>query len=459
MPTSAKYQGWIVSGIFNGLQKLSIPVFGVISTMLLAKRALTKDEMGVWALFLILTSFVELIRQALVKTSLIRYVNHSKKSEHPLVLSAAFILNIIISISLMLILACTAVPLENVMNASGFAEMIYIFLIGILLLIPFSHFEWILYSHSKFKELFWIFFWRQGITLILLVGAMMWKGKVSLNELVVFYLIGLVIGAFIGYRYVRIHLTNKFILTKEWIGKLWHFGKYVFGSGVSTLVFANAGGMMLSPLLGSTVYTASQSIASRVLNLADMPSQVLSDILFPKSSSSEVANNKQRIKYYYEKTVGATLCMAFPFLLFIVLFPKFVIRILADEQYYDAAFFLQVTAVSVLFLAFLKQWAVIIDSTGRPKINFILITVMALINVALSYVMILEWGFMGAAYALIATHIAGFVITQILLRKYYNISIMMCFVYALRFYPELFQIVKEKFLPKWKPQESKEEIL
>lgn len=458
MATSAKYQGWIMSGIFNGLQKLSIPVFGVISTMLLAKRALTKDEMGVWALFLILTSFVELIRQALVKTSLIKYVNHTQRNEHPKVLSAAFALNVIVSFALIAILACTAGWLESTLHADGFAEMIYIFLIGIVLLIPFSHFEWILYGHSKFKALFWVFFWRQGITLLLLVVALMINGKISLNELVIYFLIGLVVGAIIGYRFAKPHLTNRYILTKEWMSKLWHFGKYVFGSGVSTLVFANAGGMMLSPLLGSTVYTASQSIAARVLNLADMPSQVLSDILFPKSASHEVSNNKARIKYYYEKTVGATICLALPFLLFIVLFPKFVIRILADEQYYDAAFFLQVTAISVLFLAFLKQWAVIIDSTGKPKLNFILISIMAIVNVALSYVMIQEWGFMGAAYALIATHVVGFIITQILLRKFYNISLLMCFVYAFRFYPEIFQIVKEKFLPKWKPQVSKEEI-
>lgn len=452
MAEASKYQGWIVSGIFNGLQKLSVSLFGVISTMLLAKKALTKDEMGVWALFLVLTSFVELIRQALVKTSLIKYINHHKREEHPYILSAAFFLNFIITLVLILILVCIAPWLENILHAEHFASMIYLFIGGMILLIPFSHFEWIMYSHSLFKALFWTFFVRQLITLVLLVGAMQLNDKVTLENLVGFYNAGILVGTIAGYYFVKKFLLHKLLIQGKWVKQLWNFGKYVFGSGISTLVFSNAGGMMLSPILGSTVYTASQSIAARVLNLADMPSQVLSDILFPKSASSEISSNKERIKYYYEKTVGATICFALPIILGLVLFPKLIIRILADEQYFDAAPFLQLTAISVLFLAFLKQWAVIIDSTGRPQINFITITAMAVLNVALSYIMILKIGFMGVAWALVLTHVIGFVVTQILLRKYYGVSIWRCFIYAFQFYPEIIQIIKEKFLPKWKTQ-------
>ena len=87
MTASAKYQGWIVSGIYNGLQKLSIPIFGVLSTMLLTKKAFPDvSDMCVWSLFLTVTSFVELFRQALVKTSLIKYLNHAKEEEQKYVL-------------------------------------------------------------------------------------------------------------------------------------------------------------------------------------------------------------------------------------------------------------------------------------------------------------------------------------------------------------------------------------
>ncbi len=444
MAEPVKNEGWLISGLYNGLQKISVPVFGIITTMLLAKKALTKEEMGVWVLFLVVTSFVELIRQALVKTAMIKFINYSAKKDHPFVLSAAFLLNCLITFLLIIILAVFASVLSGLLKAPGLDDMMYWFLIGMTLLILFSHFEWMMYSHSMFKELFSIYFFRQGITLLLMVIWWLMKGQIGLTMLVVFFNIGIAVGAFVGYRYVKHLLSYTFILRGEWFSQLWHFGKYVFGSGISTLVFTNAAQMMLSPLLGSTAFTASQSMATRVINLTDMPSQVVSDILFPKSSNRENAANKGLIRYYYEKSVGATLSFAIPMVIFILLFPKFIILFLADEQYLDGVPYLQIIAVTAMFLAFLKQWGVIIDSSGKPEINFRLITFIALLNVILSYILIKQIGFLGAAYALVLSHIVAFIITQWLLHKYYGISIIKCFKYAIQFYPEMIKIVLSK---------------
>lgn len=444
MAEPVKNEGWLISGLYNGLQKLSVPIFGIITTMLLAKKALTKEEMGVWVLFLVITSFVELIRQSLVKTAMIKFINYSAKEDHPFVLSAAFFLNCLITVVLILLLAIFAGTLARVLNATGLEYMMYWFLIGMVFLIFFSHFEWMIYSHSMFRALFSIYFFRQGLTLLLMVVWWMVEGSISLTMLVIFFNVGIAVGALVGYRYVRSLLRHIFVLRGEWFSQLWHFGKYVFGTGISTLVFSNAAQMMLSPMLGSATYTASQSMAARVVNLTDMPSQVVSDILFPKSANHESASNKGLIRYYYEKSVGATLSFAMPMVAFILLFPKFIILFIADEQYLDAVPYLQVIAVTALFLAFLKHWGVIIDSTGRPQINFRLITFIAILNIILTYLFIKGMGFMGAAYSLVLTHVVAFVITQWLLNRYYGITIKNCFKYAFRFYPEMTKIILSK---------------
>lgn len=111
-------------------------------------------------------------------------------------------------------------------------------------------------------------------------------------------------------------------------------------------------------------------IANRVINLADIPSQVLGDILYPKSSKQENAQNKGIIKYYYEKTVGAALCINIPVVLFMALFPKFIVLVLGGKQYLDAAPYLQLISVTGIFLTFLKYYGIITDSSGRPKLNF-----------------------------------------------------------------------------------------
>ena len=448
MKSEKKNNGWLLAGIFNGLQKISIPVFGILSTMILAHKALTKSEMGVWSLFLVITSFVEIVRQTLVKTSLIKFLNHSTEEEHKFVLSAALFLNSFVTVILVAVLFIFAPLLSAWLKAPALTNMMYIFFPGMLLLIPFSHFEWIMYSKSQFKGLFWTFLFRQGLSLLLIVVYIVLFNKVSLNQLVLFYCAGILIGIFIAYNYVKIYLERTFVLSYKWVLQLWHFGKYVFGTGLSSMAFSNAAQIMLSPMLGSTAYTASQSVAVRVINTADIPSQVLGDMLFPRSSRKENAQNKDLIKYFYERTVGATLCFNIPMILLILLFPKIVIYVLAGPRYYDAIPYLQIISISGIFLAFLKQFGVIMDSTGKPNLNFLTMTIIASVHILFTYLFIKYFGFLGAAYALIPSHLIGFFMSQFILNKYFGIRFLSCFKHAFRFYPELSKMIFEK--AQWK---------
>jgi lipopolysaccharide exporter len=448
MKPAVKNNGWLLAGFFNGMQKLSIPIFGIISTMVLAHKALTKTEMGVWSLFLVVTSFVEIIRQSLVKTSLIKYVNHTEQNKQKYVLSAAFFLNSIVTLLLLVVLLIFASYFSFLLNAPALKPMLYIFFVGMLLLIPFSHFEWIMYSKSQFKGLFWTYFFRQGISLLLMVLFVFFDAKPTLNQLVIFYCIGIFTGMLVAYKFVKEHFEHTFIFSSYWLKQLWHFGKYVFGTGLSSLVFANASQVMLSPILGSTIFTASQSVATRVINLADIPSQVLSDLLFPKSARKENAGNKDVIKFFYEKAVGATLCFNIPVVLFILIFPKFIIFVLAGPKYYDAIPYLQIISISGIFLTFLKQFGVIMDATGKPQINFFAITFIAVVHIVFTYFFIKYFGFLGAAYALIPSHIIGFIISQAILYRHFKIKFLSCFKYAVLFYPELFKTVLDR--QQWK---------
>jgi len=450
MAAQEKYSSWISSGFFSVMQKLSVPVSSILITMILAHKALTKQEMGVWALFMTVTAIVELIRQGLVKTSLIKFLNYSREEDQKHVLSAALFLNVIITVLTSLILIFCAHFFAEVLKAPQLENMLYLLQAGMLIMIPFSHFEWLMYGKTQFRGLFWTYFYRQGVTLLLVAVIYFISDSISLNVLVIIYNVALLIGTIISYRFVKPFLTRSFTFSKEWIFRLLHFGKYVFASGLSTLIFRSADQVMLSPILGNTVFTASQNVSVRIINLADIPSQVLGDILFPKSSKKENSEKKELIKYYYEKTVGATLCIIMPVLLIVVIFTKLIILILAGPQYLDAIPYLRLIAVSGIFLAFLKQFGVIMDSTGKPNINFIAITLLAALHVLICYFFITAFGFLGAAYALLCSHIAGFIFTQLLLSKYFGINFLNCFKHAFNFYPEFAKILMEKLNLKWK---------
>lgn len=443
-----KINDWVKPGIYSGLQKASIPVFGLLSTMLLAHKVLSKPDMGVWVLFLVVTSFAELFRGGIVRTSLIKYLNFSKPGEQPLVLSAAFFLNAAITLLLCIVLFFGSHQIAALLKAPALEPMLHIYVATLFVLIPFSHFEWFMYGKSMFRAILIIYVVRQGSALLGMLIYFLIVGSATLSVLVFIYSGGIVLGFICGFYFVKQHLELRFDLKKSWLLQLWNYGKFVFGSNVGTLVFRNADQFMLSNITANTSLVASQNIGTRIMNIADIPSQVIGDILFPKSSNPDLSGNTGRIKYFYEKAVGASLSFVLPFILMVVIFPKALLFVLAGDKYYDAIPYLRLISVTAIFLSFLKQWGVIIDSTGRPQVNFMILTLLAILEITFCFLFIPHFGLEGAAYSLVSTHFIGFVITQWLLNRYFKINFVNCFKYSFQYYPELFNLIRDKFFVK-----------
>src|SRR5256885_8770528 len=169
MNTKKKYEYWLNAGIYSGLQKLSVLLFGIISTMIIARNFHGKYEMGIWSLFLTIAGLIEVVRHGLIKNAVIKYLNSSDESEHRFILSAALLLNILITLLLALLLVALVHPLANVLRAPDLVNVIYIFSFGMLALIPFSHFEWVQNANSEFRGVFYAYFARQVFTLGLIL--------------------------------------------------------------------------------------------------------------------------------------------------------------------------------------------------------------------------------------------------------------------------------------------------
>ena len=444
MAANAKYNSWVHAGFYSGLQKLSVPLSSIFITMILTKKVLTVEEVSVWGLLMTATAILELIRQGLVKTAMIKYINSCEVEDEKKVIAAGFYLNAIITAIAAVAMFAVTPWLARVFHAPAFENMLYILQIGLLINIPFSHFEWLMYGKQVFKGLYWTYLVRQGLTLLLVACMLFIPFDKPLYVLVGIYNIAMLAGAVMAHKFVRQYLHGAYTFSMDWLAKLFHFGKYVFASGISTLVFRNADQMLMPAILKTPIYNAFQGIALRVISLSDLPSQTLGDILFPKTAHSKNNSNPAVIKYYYEKTVGASLCLIIPLLLFVFIFPKLIIMVLANKDYYPAIPYMRLILITAVSLSFLKQFGVIMDSTGKQKHNLISITFLAVLQVVLCYVLISRYELMGAGYALLISHLAGFVVTQSMLYYYYKINFLNAFKYAVKFYPEFYHIISHK---------------
>lgn len=445
--SNSKYTYWLKSGLYSGLQKTAVLLFGIGSVLVLT-RSLSKEDMGVWNLFLVCTGIIEIIRQSLIKNAVIKYINSHEITEHPHIRTAALCLNVVITVLIGILLAAFIYPASLMLKAPELNRIVYIFLPGLLLLIPFSHFEWTQNAYADFRGIFWAYCLRQGFSFLLIILHLLLAGSISLLYLVLYYNVGIVAGTVISFVFARKFMQRGAPFRKAWIGKLWHFGKYVFGTNISSSIFRNTDQLVIASYI-STSAVALYGVCLRISNLVDVPSQVLGDILFPRSAKMMEDGNVAGVRYYYERAVGTILAIAVPASLVIMLLPKLVLTVIAGSEYQEAASILQITILYGLFLPFIKQFGTIMDSIGAPKTNFIVLTVTAACNIVLCILLTRAIGIMGAAYGCMISYGICFLISQVILYRKLGVNLVNVWKYMIRFYPEMLSILQQRFSVKW----------
>ena len=427
---------------YGGLQRATVIIFGMLTTMVLAHWAVTPHQMGIWSLYLIVAAFVEIVRHGLVKNSVIKYLNTSTAAERPFVLGASLVLNILITLAVAAVIFFCTPLLVRVLKAPELRPMLYWNNLALLSLIPFSHFEWLMLSQLNLKHLFWTYVVRQSVTLLLLLVPLVLGQQVSLNALVIYYAAGILSGALVAYFFYRHRSAHLAVPPRAWLLRLFHFGKYAFGTNMSNLVMRSTDSFVVSNLL-TTAIVAQQGIALRIFNMVDIPSQLIGDILFPKTAHLS-AQDKGHVKFYFEKSSGAVLAVVLPLALVVFLLAEWTIWLLAGTQYLNAAPYLRCMMLASIVLCFLKQYGTITDAIGRPRTNFLVTTGMAVVNVGLCFFWVSRFGLIGAAYSFIITSLLAFAITQHLLWREFGVNVFNSLRYAAGFYPQMGKLVQQK---------------
>jgi len=121
----------------------------------------------------------------------------------------------------------------------------------------------------------------------------------------------------------------------------------------------------------SSSSVAYYNTASRLNGLIDIPSYAASEIIFPKSSKAFVEEGENKVKYLYERMVAILLSFTIPASLFILIFPKFVIDIIASNKYEAAAPILQLYMITGLLRPMQNQAANLLNSMGKTALCFL----------------------------------------------------------------------------------------
>ena len=384
--------------------------------------------MGVWALFLMISTMVELIKQGLLRNPLIKFLGMSeyadKKDE---VQSTALFINIAFSIFAIVVFIFLGSMIAGLLKAPQLRELLLWNTLFVILLIPFNHCEVVLQANFKYQNIFYAYFLRQGLFMILVVLVVfVFRQYLSLVTFAILQIISLLAGAILILISSKPFLPTHFKTSKKLMRAMFHFGKYVFGTNfVNTLsksfdhfVTANA---IPDPVQGK-IYVSYYNAVSRVNNLVDVPSVAVSDVLFPKNVQAIQMEGMSKVKYYFERMVALLISFILPLSVIILLLPKLVLLVIAGRQYLEAANILQIMMTVAIIRPFFYQFGTTMDAIGKPQLNFWYNLMLMIINLTFTFVGLKTFGRDGAAYASVAYHICGLLLIYGVLKSQVNVE-------------------------------------
>ncbi len=437
-----RYGYWIHSTKFTALTKFSNLFVNLLSFILLT-RILTPAPaaFGVWALFTTIFATVETARISFMRNAFIRHVNQADDTEHQNLQAAAFVISIFISVFLAACFIVLAPVVRDGLNAPGLDIMLRWCALTILISTISSQCEMSLTAKSNFRAVSFMHLFRQLSFLAVISFYWIAGLKLTPTSLSIYHLLSIALSTFVALNQAKSILKLSFKNYRMWMPKLWHYGKYIFGTNIAAQAFRSID-TFLSAALFSPSISALYSAGNRISNLIDMPSQVLADVAFNKASRMD-NNDRTAVRNMYEKTTGAILIFSLPALLIILFFPELVLRVLVGKAFLDAVPILRITAFFGFVLPFLKQYGTIMDATGFPQINFRTNLLAFVLNFVFCYIGLTMFGYLGAAIGTALTYTCIFFTTQWILHKKFGIQVWMAFVNMGRFYGILYNAAKE----------------
>lgn len=413
-------------------------------------RTLSKDELGTWGVFLIVTGIFEMTKTNLLKNAHIRFVTANRDEAVRIsVASCSFVINACLNLIFIILIIAFSGQLSRWLNlGDGLATMLWWFIPGLILMTIFSHLEAVQLSHMDFKGVFAGHFVRQVFFFLVLVIHALLRKPLSLSALAIYQSVSICFGGIVLYVCTRKYLLNKFNFSLYWTRQIFGYGGYIFGSGVVSNISTNLDQLMIAKFIpGSVAY---YNVASRINNLIDMPSYAAADIIFPKTSVAIVEESPERVKYLFEKMVGILLAVSIPIAAVILIFPKMITVIVAGNEYTAAATILQIYMISGILRPAQNQAANLLNSIGKPGLTFVMNTITLLLMVSINYFLLKKIGFYGAAIGTLITTLIGFILWYLLMRKQIRFEFMNVYRFMLETYSDGFKKLKS-MLQKGKP--------
>lgn len=437
---------WLTSGVFSLMSNFAMLGFGFV-TFLLLVRIMPQDEFGIWVLYLTVTSIAQIMRNGLIQNALVKHLHGGKTENYSEIVTASFVLHTLTGLVTFLMVAALAGVLAKLWSTPILKPMLYIYGLTMLLETPLQFFQFLFMANLNFVRRFWSIISYNAVLFFIILYLYIFKGEIQLIALPYYVAFSCLPALIISYFMVKPFLRFKWPIEKKWMSELFHYGKYVIGTSLSSILFNRVDIMMLGYFL-NTQLVAIYNVPSRISNYAEVPLGSVAAIVFPQAAMRIKEQGEDAARYLWERSVGVLLAIVIPTAGFIFIFAEWIVIIVAGPEYREATTLMRLFAVLTVMKPFGRQSGTIMDSLGKPKINFQLLILSLAFNIILNWIFIQQFGIMGAIFATMISIAVTTFISIMVLKKMINVKLHHPFIYMMTTYRDVFNKIKNKITKK-----------
>ncbi|MEM1214044.1 MAG: flippase [Bacteroidota bacterium] len=411
---NTKATGWIKAGSYSLLGYAAQMGFGFVSFLVLV-RLLPEYEFGVWVLYMTALAFPEMGRSGLLQNAVVKFCVEEEESYGDILMTGLW-LNTLGGLGLGLILGLICWPLSwYIWEAPELAYLIWLYIPWALIHGTARFLDFPSMVHHDFKGIFWS---KIAYGLLFLVGILVvwqWRGEVRIFWLPILQTLAAIPSLLVLLFYRRDYLRWG-NYSPDWAKRIFHFGKFVLGTNVSSMLFNKMDLMMVGAFINPAA-VAVYSVATKVTNYLEVPMSGISQAIYPKLAMANSNGSKSEVGKLYEKSVGIIVAMILPLAILVLGLSEWVVTLIAGEAYVEAAPLLNILVLAVMIKPWGRLFGITLDAIGRPQLNFQLLVFSLLMNIILNAVFISLWGLPGAAMATAVSIVLLVVTGQILIER------------------------------------------
>ncbi len=386
---------------------------------LMVVRWLTPADVGAWAMFLTLTSFIEMGRLGLIQNSMVHFTTHNP-DDRSRIASAALVLSLGSSIIGALILWFMSFLLRGVFQMPDLPMMMMGYVILTVLNAALRFFDgWQMTMHNfKTSMLTASIF---GATYCLLTVFVKFYFNILSTEILVLLQIPASITALLFILKSNIKQIKFASFDRLWLKKLFHFGRYGLGSNLSSMLFQRVDILLLGAFMPPAAI-AVYNVASRLISYIDFPLNMLGLVLLPKIATENRQGGTAGVIQLFEKSVAGLLAFTIPVTLFTIFGAKYLVIIVAGEKFLDATILVQILAFAGIVKPWGRLFGVTLDAVGKPQWNLKMLIFSMFVTILFNLMLIPHFGTEGAAIATTSAIFVTIGVGQILLRRWMDVD-------------------------------------